>query len=153
MALMILVFGISMWFTSKCVQSTTWASIRLRLENRGLIDTLSKAVETSQALNEDLKIEMSARRGAEEELRKHHDMLEAKVAQRTGELSRANEELRRALEEKTRMEGERRRLEEKLRFANKMEALATLAKNRHSLRPHPQGNQHANQLGDRALGR
>jgi signal transduction histidine kinase/ActR/RegA family two-component response regulator len=106
MAFMFLVFGITMWFTSKRVQSTTWATIRLRFENGNLVETLSRAVE---------------------ELRMHHGQLEAKVAERTEELSRSNDGLRHALEEKTRIKEERRLLEERLQVARKMEALATLA--------------------------
>lgn len=127
MALMILIFGITMWIISNRMHSTTKASILLRFENRKLVETLSGSVETAQALNENLQAEVAVRRNAEEELRRHRELLEVKVAQRTEELSRINEELRRALEEKTRMEEQRRRLEEQLLVARKMEALATLA--------------------------
>jgi signal transduction histidine kinase/ActR/RegA family two-component response regulator len=127
MAMMMLVFGISMWFTSKHLQSTTWTSIRLRFENRDLVGTLSRAVETTQASNENLEAEVAVRRKTEEELQKHRDLLEVKVAQRTEELSQTNQSLRDALEAKTRIEEERRSLEEQLQFASKMEALSTLA--------------------------
>jgi signal transduction histidine kinase/CheY-like chemotaxis protein len=127
MAMMMLVFGISMWFTSKRVQSTTWTSIRLRFENRDLVGTLSRAVEETQATNENLEAEVAVRRKTEEELQKHRDLLEAKVAARTEELNQTNQDLRDALEAKTRIEEERRSLEEQLQFARKMEALSTFA--------------------------
>jgi signal transduction histidine kinase len=127
MAMMMLVFGISMWFTSKRVQSTTWTSIRLRYENRDLVGTLSRAVEATQATNDNLETEVAVRRKTEEELQKQRDLLEAKVVERTEELSRTNQDLRDALEAKTRIEEERRSLEEQLQFARKMEALSTFA--------------------------
>ncbi len=64
--------------------------------------------------------DITARKVAEEELRKHRDELELLVEERTAMLSEACEELRKEGEE-------RKRTEEQLRQSHKMEAIGTLA--------------------------
>jgi signal transduction histidine kinase/ActR/RegA family two-component response regulator len=64
--------------------------------------------------------DITARKKAEEELRKHRDELELLVEERTAMLSEACEELRKESEE-------RKRTEEQLRQSHKMEAIGTLA--------------------------
>ncbi|HEX5033437.1 MAG TPA: PAS domain S-box protein, partial [bacterium] len=59
--------------------------------------------------------DVSARRLAEEELRKARDQLELRVAQRTAELSRINEELVREIQERSRAEEELKRSEKQYR--------------------------------------
>ncbi len=61
------------------------------------------------------------------QVRSTRDTLESRVALRTAELEKANEELRREAEERHRTEEERRQLELRLGRAEKMEALGNLA--------------------------
>ena len=61
------------------------------------------------------------------ELKDYQSRLEAKVEERTAELKRSNEILQQEMDERKRAEQERYRLEDKLRHAQKMKALGTLA--------------------------
>jgi two-component system, cell cycle sensor histidine kinase and response regulator CckA len=65
-------------------------------------------------------VDVSEQRQAEEDLRRAHDLLEQRVLQRTGELQKANEQLKEEMNERT-------KLEEQLRQAAKMEAVGRLA--------------------------
>jgi signal transduction histidine kinase/CheY-like chemotaxis protein len=69
---------------------------------------------------DNLQLEISERRRAEQLLRENEEHLEEQVTARTKELRTANEQLRSEI-------GERQRLEEQLRHTQKMEAIGTLS--------------------------
>jgi signal transduction histidine kinase len=127
MAVLMAVYALVMILISRNVRASAWSAVWLKLENRDLADGLSRAMRETLDLNASLKAEIRQRERTQAELHEHRAHLEAVVAQRTDELSRANRDLRRALEEKTRIEEERKKLEDQLLLARKMESLATLA--------------------------
>jgi signal transduction histidine kinase/CheY-like chemotaxis protein len=69
---------------------------------------------------DNLQLEITERRRAEQLLRENEEHLEEQVTSRTSELRTANEQLRSEI-------GERQRLEEQLRHTQKMEAIGTLS--------------------------
>jgi PAS domain S-box-containing protein len=71
--------------------------------------------------------DISERKKAEGELRRAYDDLDRRVAERTAELSDANERLKAEIAERERTEEERIKLESQLRQSQKMEALGRLA--------------------------
>lgn len=127
MTVMIGMFCVVMATVARSVRASARSAIALRFENRGLLESLSRTMSETLALNATLKGALRERERTEAELQRHRDQLEGMVARRTDELSRANRGLREALEEKERMEAERRKLADQLQLARKMESLATLA--------------------------
>ncbi len=70
--------------------------------------------------------DVTERKGAEEELRKAHEELERRVADRTRELSEANARLKQEIAERERAEAERVNLERQMVQAQKLESLGVL---------------------------
>ncbi len=66
-------------------------------------------------------------RDVAEELKRHRDNLEELVAERTADLSRANERLKREVSDRHRAEEEKEKLESQLRQSQKMQAIGALA--------------------------
>ena len=77
------------WQVNRLVQS----SLLRRFENQALIERLEHARESAEGLNQELAREVEQRRRAERELRRAHDELEIRVAQRTLELDDASHAL------------------------------------------------------------
>jgi signal transduction histidine kinase/ActR/RegA family two-component response regulator len=67
------------------------------------------------------------RKQAEEALQRSHDALEQRVAERTTDLAEANLSLQQEIAERKRMEAEKERLADQLIYAQKMEAIGTMA--------------------------
>lgn len=101
MGAMALLFGLLMVSTALRIHGTMVSSFALRFENRDLI--------------EKLRHEITVRKQAEEELQRGRDALEAKVRERTGDLSIANKGLAQEIEERIAAENALRDSEGKLR--------------------------------------
>ncbi len=84
------------------------------------LTAMEQAKNTAEEANEQLVAEVKVRKIAEEELAAHRDNLEAMVAARTNELASEVQERRQVEEDKL-------QLEHRLRQAEKMEAIGTLA--------------------------
>jgi PAS domain S-box-containing protein len=69
-------------------------SLGLRFENKSLVDYLSEARKKAESINENLQSEILVRKKAEEELKKHQDLLETMVEERTTALSESEEKYR-----------------------------------------------------------
>ena len=87
--------------------------------------------ELSQSFNlmaDNLQVELSERKQAQEELKKHRDQLEELVKERTAKLVRANREMEQEMDERKQAEVALRESEEKLARAEKMKALGTIGR-------------------------
>ncbi|MGO9138758.1 MAG: PAS domain S-box protein [Syntrophales bacterium] len=71
--------------------------------------------------------DITERKKAEEELIRHREHLEDLVGERTSELKAMNKQLKREVTERRQAEQQRRAFEQRLRRAEKMEAIGTLA--------------------------
>ncbi|HEY0477799.1 MAG TPA: AAA family ATPase [Kofleriaceae bacterium] len=89
------------------------SQIAVSLENATLFAAISRA-------NDELRSEIAVREQAERELARHRMHLEELIAERTGELTLANQKLRDAASERERIEAE-------LRLAQKLESVGRLA--------------------------
>jgi hypothetical protein len=94
--------------------SVNRTSLLLRFENLEMIDSLKRSKEAVEGLNAQLVREISAKLEAEGELRSHHEHLERTVEERTGELVRANQQLKTEIEERKEIEGALREAQQKL---------------------------------------
>ncbi|MDP1823731.1 MAG: PAS domain-containing protein [Archangium sp.] len=74
-----------------------------------------------------ISIDITARKQAEDDLRVAHEALEHRVAERTAQLQRTNDELQREITDRKRAEEALRRSEEQLRQSQKLEAIGRLA--------------------------
>jgi len=79
------------------------------------------------AQNEELNRTVEELKVVDSQLRKAQEGLEKRVKERTGELSKANLDLKNEMEERKRGEEDRQKLELQLAHAKKMEAIGTLA--------------------------
>ena len=108
-------FGILMVITARRINHMTVMSLRLQLEKQNLINFLADAKDNAENANEQLKAEITERRKAEAELRKHREQLEDIVAERTSTLVTTNERLAQEIEVRRRAEEELRENEQRYR--------------------------------------
>ncbi len=94
---MTLLFALLLYGAAQRVHVTALTSLKLRFENSNLISFLASAKEDAEKLNEELRSEISERKKAEEELKRHKEHLEDLVTERTAELSSANSQLRKEI--------------------------------------------------------
>jgi signal transduction histidine kinase len=93
----------------------------------GLIWLGSARTRQIAVANAALRKEITVRRQTEMELEQAREKLEIRVAERTAELTRANESLNREIMERKLAEESRQRLEEQLYQSQKMDAIGRLA--------------------------
>ena len=93
MGAMTTLFGILLWKISRHNYAINSASLRLRFENLGMIESLKEANKRVERLNFRLVAEIKAKHKAEAALKVQHDVLERTVAERTSDLVNANEQL------------------------------------------------------------
>jgi len=87
-------------------------SYRINIHSQDEIGELSKSFNL---MADNLQVELSERKNAEEELRKHRDYLEELVQKRTIKLAKANKKLEQEIDERKRTEKVLRESEEKFR--------------------------------------
>src|SRR5262249_53012752 len=96
------------------------SQIAVSLENATLFATQRLHAEAISRANQELRAEITVREQAERELAEHRDHLEERIAERTRELTLANQRLVDAA-------AERERIEAELRLAQKLESVGRLA--------------------------
>jgi len=96
------------------------SQIAVSLENATLFATQRLHAEAISRANQELRAEITIREQAERELAEHRDHLEERIAERTRELTLANQRLVDAA-------AERERIEAELRLAQKLESVGRLA--------------------------
>lgn len=113
---------ISRAFTQARLEALTIlvSQIAVSLENATLFAAQRVHVEAISRANEELRNEIAVREQAERELARYRDRLEDLIAERTKELTVANQKLRDAAVERERIEAE-------LRLAQKLESVGRLA--------------------------
>lgn len=79
-------------------------SLRLRIQNQGLVTSLTERSTAIEALNREVTKEIQERRLVEEELRQTQGDLERRISERTADLAQVNESLRAEVEERRRTE-------------------------------------------------
>ena len=94
MGTMILLFAVLMTVTSRRIYQTILVSLKLRLENKNLIQYLTGSKERAESLNIKLQSEIRERKKAEEELKRHQEDLEVLIQERTSELKDSEEKYR-----------------------------------------------------------
>ncbi|OIP66728.1 MAG: hypothetical protein CO150_07400 [Nitrospirae bacterium CG_4_9_14_3_um_filter_53_35] len=117
---MTFLFAVLMTFTAKRIHATTINNISLQFEKGDLIVHLTEAKEETEIINRELASEILERKRVEENLKRHKEQLEEKVAERTRELSFTNQRLQQEIDERTRLENE-------LLQAEKLKSLGLLA--------------------------
>jgi PAS domain S-box-containing protein len=83
MAAMVIVFGVLVSIMARSVHMTTTSSLRLRMENRGMVAYLSEAKAGAERLNEDLTQEIGERRLIEQALRESEERFRSLVESAT----------------------------------------------------------------------
>ncbi len=91
-------------------------SLKLRFENKSLVNYLSEAKAKAERMNEKLEAEIIERKKVEQELKIHEEQLERLVEERTIELKEVNKELKIKIAEREQVEEVLRESEEKYRL-------------------------------------
>jgi len=94
MGTMIILFLILMIVTSRRTFATIRASLELALENKNLVQHLTKQKAQSESLNIKLVAEIKEKKKAEEKLKLHQKQLEELIRERTSELKDSEEKYR-----------------------------------------------------------
>jgi signal transduction histidine kinase len=96
------------------------SQMAVSLENATMFAAQRVQAEAISRANDELRTEIAVREQAQRELAQHRTHLEELIAERTMELTQANQKLRDAADERERIEGE-------LRLAQKLESVGRLA--------------------------
>lgn len=115
MAAMLLLFLALMIINVLRLHGVVVNSLTLRFENKNLIAHLAKGKELAEDLNKQLRLEITERRNAEEEVEKHQKQLERAVREKTAELVRSNQQLLQEILDRRQVEENLREKEEKYR--------------------------------------
>ncbi|MDY6853737.1 MAG: ATP-binding protein [Thermodesulfobacteriota bacterium] len=116
MGVMILLFGILIFFTAKRLNAATLSSLKLQFENNDLIEYLVAEKRRIEKLNKDYLSEINERKQVEQELIRIHEELECRVMERTEELMKSNEQLRCEIDKHKQTDKALRESEEKYRL-------------------------------------
>jgi PAS domain-containing protein len=90
---MVILFAVLMGWIALQNHRSIMTSLRLSVENVGLVASLTAEKDRAERLNLDLTEEIRERERAEQELRRHRDHLEELVEERARGLAAANEQL------------------------------------------------------------
>jgi two-component system cell cycle sensor histidine kinase/response regulator CckA len=116
MGVMVSLFAFLVTVTAIRSNETLVMSLKLRFENKSLVNYLSEAKEKAERMNEKLEAEIIERKKVEQELKKHQEQLETMVEERTIELKEVNKELKIKIAEREQVEEVLRESEEKYRL-------------------------------------
>ena len=116
MAGMSLLFVVLMYFIAQRMHNVIVSSLKLRIDNQGLVTYLSAANDEAVILNKELKNEIAERKKTEDELKRHRNHLEDIVAVRTSEISDANAKLQWEINERKKAEEALKKSEEYFRM-------------------------------------
>ncbi len=105
MGLMGTLFFLALLLSAWHFNGVILSSMRLRLENLSLVQSLTTRTEVVERLNQEITNEVHERRLIEEQLRTAQSGLEQRIAERTADLAQANARLQEEVEEHRRTEG------------------------------------------------
>ena len=108
MAGMTMLFALLVHVMAMNVHKVSLQSLRLRYENASLVAFLASAKERTDALNEELRSDITGHTRTEADLSRHRDQLEVLVQERTAEWSLANSRLQEEMAARDIAEGLRR---------------------------------------------
>jgi PAS domain-containing protein len=107
---LVFLFALLMGWIAALNGRSILASLKLRVENYGLVESLTAEKERAELLNRDLSGEIAERTRAERELRTHRDHLEELVEKRALGLAAANEQLLEVIADRERAEQQASRI-------------------------------------------
>lgn len=115
-AFMLLLFLLLMTTTAFRIHKINITSFGLRMENKGLVQFLSRSKKRTEKLNKELEKEIKQKRVVETELKKHQQYLKLMVKKRTIELKQTNKQLVQKIKEQKAAESALRASEKKYRL-------------------------------------
>ncbi len=109
------IFLVFVAVTNSNLHAITMASLKLRHQNRHLVDWLSAEKSEQERLNAELKVEVVERQAAQDALRRANEGLEQRVRERTVELTKAVQTLQQEVRERIQAQEGLRLSEERYR--------------------------------------